>query len=340
VGAQLPLSVIYTANTGQMAPSVLTARPSTFNAQSLAAADTALGFIEAIGLADARHGRGDRLWLSGFGAWADRDASGQTLAYEHQTRGISGGVNFAVGSNITLGAAVGWADGEITLGSNGGGGDQTHTLASLTARWQGESGLSLGAGALYGQVDQTTLRNVSFNGFSGSVDGATESTIYGGFAEVGVPLGALAGWNFEAGLRGSVIRQEQDGYTESGTSPLRLALADLGTTTVEGQARLIGTTRLWDASRGAEENSAGLDLRVDLGLRYLGLQGDREIPVTFAVSNAGIVLQGDTRDTLQGAGGIALDYTTNGGARFSLGYRGEFARTDRHTLQAGVSIAF
>ena len=194
--------------------------------------------------------------------------------------------------------------------------------------------------ARIGEVDQTTLRNVSFNGFSGSVDGATNSTIYGGFAKVGIPLGAYVGWNFEAGLRGSVIRQEQDGYTESGTSPLRLTLDDLGTTTVEGQARLIGTTRLWDASNGAEENASGLDLRVDLGLRYLGLVGDREIPVTFAVSNAGIVLQGDTRDTLQGAGGIALDYTTNGGARLSLGYRGEFAQTDRHTVQAGVSIAF
>lgn len=340
VGAQLPLSVFYQPNAALMAPSVLTARPSTFNAQNLAAADTALGFIEAIGLADARHGRGDRLWLTGFGAWADRSASGTTLAYEHETRGISGGINLDVGSNVTLGAAFGWADGEITLGSNGGGGDQTHTLASLTARWQGESGLALGAGALYGQVDQSTLRNVSFNGFAGSVDGATESTIYGGFAEASIPLGAIAGWNFAAGLRGSVVRQEQDGYTESGTSPLRLRLDDLGTTTVEGQARLTGTTRLWDASRGAEEDAAGLDLRVDLGLRYLGLQGDREIPVTFAVSNAGIVLAGDTRDTLQGAGGIALDYTTNSGARFSLGYRGEFARTDRHTLQAGVSIAF
>jgi len=340
VGAQLPLSVIYTANTAQMAPSVLTARPSTFNAQNLAAADTALGFIEAIGLADARHGRGDRLWLTGFGAWADRAATGTTLAYEHETRGISGGINLAVGNNVTLGAAFGWADGTITLGSNGGGGDQTHTLASLTARWQGPSGLSLGAGALYGEVDQTTLRNVSFNGFAGSVDGATTSTIYGGFAEAGIPLGALAGMNFEGALRGSLIRQEQDGYTESGTSPLRLTLGDLGTTTMEGQARLIGTTRLWDASRGAEENAAGLDLRVELGLRYLGLAGDRAIPVSFAVSNAGIVLQGDGRDTLQGTGGIALDYTTNGGARLSLGYRGEVARTDRHTLQAGVSIAF
>ena len=63
--------------------------------------------------------------------------------------------------------------------------------------------------------------------------------------------------------------------------------------------RLTATTRLWDGNVGAEEDASGLDLRVDLGGRYLALQGDRPIPVTFAVSNAGIVLQGDTRDTAQ-----------------------------------------
>ncbi len=340
VGALLPLSVFYQPNAALMAPSVLTARPSTFNAQSLAAADTALGFIDSIGLADARHGTGNRLWLSGFGAWGSRSASGSTLAYDHETRGISGGINFDVGSAVTLGAAIGWADGDITLGSNGGGGEQTHTLGSVTARYAGE-GITLGAGAVYGSVDQSTLRNVSFNGFSGSVDGATESTIYGGFAEVGVPLGASGGWSFGLNARGSLITQEQDGYTESGTSPLRLRLDDMSTTTLEGQARLTAKTRLWDANVGGEDTGpAGLDLRLDLGGRYLALQGDREIPVVFAVSNAGIVLQGDTRDTLQGVGGIALDYTTRSGATFSLGYRGEIGKTDRHAVEAGVSIAF
>ena len=339
VGAQLPLAVFYQPNAALMAPSVLTARPSTFNAQSLAAADTALGFIDSIGVVDARHGRGNRLWLSGFGAWGSRSASGSTLAYDHDTRGMSGGINLDLGSNVTLGAAFGWADGEISLGSNGGSGDQKHTLGSLTARYQGE-GLTLGAGAVVGSVDQSTVRNVSFNGFAGSVDGATDSTIYGGFVEAGVPLGATGSWNFEANMRGTVIHQEQDGYTESGTSPLRLRLDDLATTSLEGQARLTATTRLWDASRGAEEDAAGLDLRLDLGGRYLGLQGERAIPVVFAVSDAGIVLQGDTRDTLQGIGGVALDYTSSSGARITLGYRGEFGRTDRHTVQAGVSFAF
>jgi autotransporter-associated beta strand protein len=339
VGALLPLSVVYEPNRAFMAPSVLTARPSTFNAQSMAAADTSLGFIDSIGVGDVRHGTGNRLWLSGFGAWGKRSASGSTLAYDHDTRGMSGGANFDVGGSVTLGAAIGWAKGDITLGANGGGGDQSSILGSLTARYSG-TGATFGGGLLYGKVDQETLRNVSFNGFSGSVDGETDSKIFGAFAELGLSLGSTAGWSFSANARGSYIRQKQDGYTESGTSPLRLTLGDLKTSTLEGQAKLTAKTTLWDQSQGGEETAQGLDLRIDLGGRYLGTLGDREIPVTFAVSNAGIVLQGDTRNTLQALAGLSLDYTTSGGATISLGYRGEIGKTDRHAVQAGVSFKF
>lgn len=339
VGAQLPLAVIYETNRAFMAPSVLTARPSTFNAQSMAAADTALGFIDSMGVGDVRHGEGNRIWLNGFGAWGKRSASGTTLAYDHDTRGMSGGINFDAGNALTFGAALGWAKGDITLGSNGGGGDQSSILGSVNARYSG-TGFTLGGGLLYGKVDQDTLRNVSFNGFSASVDGSTDSKVFGGFAELGLPLGSTAGWAFSANARGSYIQQKQDAYTESGTSPLRLSVGELKTSTLEGQAKLTAKTSLWDGDRGGEETSNGLDLRIDLGARYLGTLGDREIPVTFAASNAGIVLQGDTRNTLQGLFGLALDYTTRGGVTLSAGYRGEVGKTDRHTLQAGVSFAF
>ncbi|MFM5930576.1 MAG: autotransporter-associated beta strand repeat-containing protein, partial [Novosphingobium sp.] len=339
VGALLPLSVVYEPNRAFMAPSVLTARPSTFNAQSLAAADTALGFVDAIGAADVRHAQGNRLWINGIAAWGQRSASGTTLAYDHDTRGISGGATFAVGDAITVGLAMGWAKGDITLGSNGGGGDQSSLLGSLHARYAG-TGFTLGGGLLYGKVDQNTLRNVSFNGFSGSVTGETESSLFGGFAELGLPLGSTGGWAFSANLRGSYVRQKQDGYTESGSSPLRLKLGDLTTSTVEGQIGFTAKTSLWNRANGGEETSEGIDLRIELGGRYLGNVGDRKIPVTFAVSNAGIVLQGDTRDTVQGRFGLGLDYTIGSGATFSLGYRGEVGKTDRHAVMAGASVRF
>ena len=252
---------------------------------------------------------------------------------------MSGGVNVDAGNSVTLGAAIGWAKGDITLGAGGGGGDQSSILGSINARYSG-TGFTLAGGMLYGKIDQDTLRNVSFNGFSGSVDGSTDSKIFGAFAELGLPLGSTGGWAFSANARGSYIKHMQDGYTESGTSPLRLVLDDLNTSTLEGQAKLTAKTSLWDRSNGGEESLEGLDLRVDLGGRYLGTLGDREIPVTFAVSNAGIVLQGDTRNTLQGLFGLALDYTIPSGATFSFGYKGEVGKSDRHALQAGVSFSF
>lgn len=337
VGAQLPLAVIYETNRAFMAPSVLTARPSTFNAQSMAAADTALGFVDSIGVGEVRHGAGNRIWLNGFGAWGKRSASGTTLAYDHDTHGMSGGINFDAGDSLTLGVALGWAKGDITLGA--GGGEQSSLLGSINARYSG-TGFTLGGGLLFGKVDQDTLRNVSFNSFSASVDGSTDSKVFGGFAELGLPLGSTGGWTFSANARGSYVKQKQDAYAESGTSPLRLSVGELKTSTLEGQARLTAKTSLWDGDQGGGDSPEGLDLRVDLGGRYLGTLGDREIPVTFAASNAGIVLQGDTRNTLQGLFGLALDYTIRSGATFSLGYRGEVGKTDRHTLHAGVNFAF
>lgn len=337
VGAQLPLAVIYQPNSAIMAPSVLTARPSTFNAQSLAAADTTFGFIDSIGVADVRRGEGSRIWLTGFGSWGKRSASGSTLGYDHDSHGMSGGVNIDAGSGVTLGAAIGWTKSDISLASNGGGGKQSSVIGSAHVRYAG-TGFTLGAGAVYGNVDQDTLRNVSFNSFSASVNGETSSKIFGGFAELGVPLGTTGNWSFSANARGSYIQQMQDAYTESGTSPLRLSVGEIKADTLEGRALLTAKTSLIDF--GGNDAVGGLDLRIDAGARYLGALGDRNLPVTFAASNAGIVLQGDQRDNMHGLFGLALDYTTPGGMTFSVGYRGEVGETDRHSAQVGLNFAF
>jgi outer membrane autotransporter protein len=240
---------------------------------------------------------------------------------------------------VTVGMAVGWAKGDITLGSNGGSGDQSSVLGSINARYSG-TGFTLGGGLLYGKVDQATLRRVSFNGFSDSIKGTTDSKLFGGFAELGLPLGSTSGWTFSANARGAYIRQTQDAFTESGASPLRLSVGELKTSSFEGQAKLTAKTSLWDRSNGGEDTPEGLDLRAEMGARYLDMVGSRKIPVTFAASGAGITLQGDTRHTIQGLFGVALDYTIDNGATFSFGYRGEVGKTDRHALQAGVNFAF
>jgi autotransporter-associated beta strand protein len=328
VGAQLPLAVIYQPNSAIMAPSVLTARPSTFNAQFLAAADTGFAFMDSVASAANLPIEGKNLWLQGFGATGKRSASGTTLGYDHNSYGMSGGVTVAVAENVVIGAAVGWAKGDIDLGSNGGGGDQSSVLAGLYARYNAD-GFRLSAGAVYGKVDQSTLRNVSFNGFSASVDGETKSDLYGGYLGLAVPLGSTGGWQIDGNVRGGFIHQSQDAYVESGASPLRLAVAKQSVDTVEGQVGL-----------SARKTSGKVDLRLGLGARYVSAQGDRTIPVTFAASNAIISLQGDERDNLHSYVDLGIGYSVSENVKLNLGYAGQVGTTDRHEARVGLTIGF
>lgn len=340
VGAQLPLAVIYETNRALMAPSVLTARPSTFNAQSLAAAETGFAFIGTLADQPVSARTGRRLWMDGFGSWNSRSASGTTLGYSHDSYGLAGGMTFPIDERVSVGGSIGWSSGDISLSSNGGGGEQDVLLGSLHARYQESNGFAVTAGLVYGGIDQTTVRNVSFNGFAATVNGSTDSTLFGGFAAASLPLIEGPQWHFGSDLRGSIIRQSQDGYTEGGTSPLRLRVADIDTTTFEASGRLFAETRLIDRTNSGEETQEALTLRFDLGARYLNLAGDRRIPVTFAASNAGVVLDGDGRDGTHVVGGVALSYTTRGGLTARIGYEGEAGRSDRHSVRLGLSMRF
>ncbi len=328
VGAQLPLAVIYQTNSAIMAPSVLTARPSTFNAQFLAAADSGFGFMDSVADAASRPTEGSGLWLQGFGATGSRTASGTTLGYDHGSYGVSGGLTVPVGNHAVVGGAIGWARGDIDLASNGGGGEQGTLLASVYAHFAGQ-GFSLSGGALYGQIDQSTLRNVSFNGFSASVDGETSSDLYGGYAGLALLLGSTGGWEFGGNVRASFLHQSQHAYVESGTSPLRLAVDRQSVDTVEAQAGV-----------SASKAIGALGLRFGLGARYLAAQGDRLIPVAFAASNAAIVLQGDTRDDVHGYAGVGIDYAVSENVNLNLGYAGQVGTTDRHEARIGLTIGF
>ncbi len=328
VGAQLPLAVLYQTNSAIMAPSVLTARPSTFNAQFLAAADSGFGFMDRISSAANGPQTGKRLWLQGFGADGSRSASGTTLAYGHDGYGLAGGLILPVGDKLSIGASVGWSRSNIALGSGGGSGEQDAVLGSLHLRYGGD-GFTLEGGGLYGSVDQQTLRNVSFNGFAASVDGSTQSKLYGGFVGAEADVAAIGKWDLSLSARASLIHQDQDGFTESGTSPLRLAVPDIARDTLAAQAGV-------GISRKVGEGQ----ISFDLGARLVDNLGDRAIPVIFAANAAGITLQGDTRSAVHGFAAAALDLPLSETVAVHVGYAGQIGQSDRHEGRVGLSAAF
>jgi uncharacterized protein with beta-barrel porin domain len=311
-----------------MAPSVLTARPSTFNAQFLAIADNAFNFVDLLpGAADGGPS-GKRLWIKGYGSDANRSASGTTLGYGHEGYGLAGGIVLPLSDSLTLGAAVGWSHGKIGLDSGGGSGEQSAVLGSVHLGYSG-AGFGLEGGVVYGGVDQETLRNVSFNGFSASVDGGTRSAVYGGYLGARADLAKLGGWDLSARVRGGLVHQSQDGFTESGSSPLRLAVPDLASDTLQVQGGL-----------GLSRKIGPGQLRFELGTRLTDNLGDRAIPVTFAASAAGVTLQGDTRGSVDGFASAALDLPLSSSVRLTVGYAGQVGQSDRHEGRIGLSIGF
>jgi uncharacterized protein with beta-barrel porin domain len=268
------------------------------------------------------------LWLRGYGADASRSASGSTLAFGHDGYGLAGGIVLPLGANVSLGASVSWGNADIALESNGGSGQQDAVLGSVSLHYAG-SGFALEGGAFYGSVKQQTVRNVSFNGFSASVDGKTNSQLYGGYAGAAIDLARLGGWDISARARGSLVHQAQDGFTESGSSPLRLAVPDLSSDTLQLQGGLgIGH----QLGRGA--------IRFELGARLTDQLGDRAIPVSFAASAAGVTLQGDTRSSVDGFASAALDLPLSEQVTFSIGYAGQVGQNDRHEGRVGLTIGF
>lgn len=331
VGALFPITVIYEPTSAGMAPTVLSARPSTFNAQILSAADTSFGFIDRVSANAVAPDERARLWGEGFTSSAERSGDGETLGYAHDSSGVSTGMSVRATEALTFGGAIAFTSSDIALSESGGDGEQEGVLVSLYGNYQ-VGGWSFLVGGLGGGIDQTTTRNVNFSGVSASIDGETSSSVSGVFVGVSRGFGEIADWSVRGSARASILSQTQDAYTEDGASPLRLAVEEVDVETVEAQAGLT-------AMRSFVFNDHDLSVRFGAGVRHLALEG-AEIPVSFVLSGADLVLEGDARDSTDGyfeAGGA---YALTNAITLSAGYSGQAGDTERHEARVGLAVQF
>ena len=332
VGSQVPVTVIYSANEGVVAPSVLSARPSTFNSQALAAADSSLAFSSGLISNALRADSGNAAWIEAFGASGSRDAQGATLAYDHETSGGAIGGQVALSESFTIGGAVGIANGDLTISQAAGSGAQDMMLASVYGRYE-LGKLVLTGGAIFGQIDQETVRDVSFNNTSGLVSGTTESSVAGVFAGGAANFATIGEWELGGHVQTEYVSQDQEGYTEAGTNPLRLAVPDLTFETLAAEAGL-------SVHRGLEFAGRQGTFRLDAGVRSVGALDDRAMPVTFAASGAAVELQGDTRDLVSPVAGAGFELPVSDSATLSIAYSGRFGDDERQNGQVRLQIRF
>jgi uncharacterized protein with beta-barrel porin domain len=334
MGATLPVTVLYGANSGALAPTVLTARPSTFNSQALAVSDTSLAFLDGLISRRSHSSPETGWWLSAFGASGERDAYVGTLAYGHTSNGTEVGFVVETGvQGVSAGAALGWSQSDIDLEQRAGGGSQDGLMGAGWLSWI-NGATTLTGGVFAGQVDQQTLRNVSFNAAITGVAGETSSDLVGAFLSADQVLGQYAGWDLGGRLALDYVQQTQGAYTESGASPLRLSVAERGYDTWRGEAML-------EAERVLEaEGGQAWIARIGLGVGRTEAAGNRAIPVRFAASGASVVLQGDNRDITQGLLNADLEWRLSPSAALTLGYAGRFGEASTSAGHVGFAWTF
>ena len=333
-GASLPVTVLYGSSTGAVAPTVLSARPSTFNSQLLAASDTSFAFIEGVaGRRDhtvARNG----WWADTFAAEGERNAHASTLGYSHSSNGFAmGGAAETKAPGLSLGGAIGWADSDIDLDEQAGGGTQKSVM--LGAYLSYKSGPTRWTGGLFlGGAEQDTVRNVSFNSVTTSITGETTSGLFGAFGSLDQELGAWADWSFSGKLNADYVQQTQDAYVENGSSPLRLSVRERGFDTYQVEA-LVEGERSFDLGNGQTVTP-----RFGVGVGQTIAGGSRIIPVEFAASGASVALQGDTREITQAITNASVAWQISGNAALTFDYNGRLGDASSHLGRVGVAFQF
>jgi autotransporter-associated beta strand protein len=332
IGAQLPLTVLYAANSALQAPSVLTARPSTFNSQALAAADGGFAFIDVLSnrldLGDGKRAA----WGQVFGAANERSEHDASLGYQHDSVGLAGGMDWKLGRHSRIGVGIATTKGEVELDSAAGGGDVDSMLASLYLGTRAGK-FDLSGGVVFVSANQDTRRVINFASIVQEVAGDTDSSLSGAFFAAGAYLGQRNGWDMRFDGRASYLVQKQDAFTEDGTSPLRLAVDEVE---YEHGEAAVG----FSFARPTRLKSGGeLTPYARIGGRYLTALDDREIGVAFAASGASIMLLGDDRDVFQGYGSLGLLWEPKENVALQLGYSGHVSSDAKtHELRAGVSV--
>ena len=145
-----------------------------------AAADPAGSPVRAPGCPDTRD-----VWGSTFGSWGHNDGNGNAAGLDHSTGGILIGTDMPVGDAWRVGVLGGYGQSQFGGPSASASSDDYDVGLYGGARW---SNLSLRLGAAYTWHAISTVRDVTFSGFSDHPQANYNAGIAQSFAEVGYRL--------------------------------------------------------------------------------------------------------------------------------------------------------
>lgn len=328
---------------------VVTADAASLNAQGFTAAYSGFTFIDRLAWATEIQVDGPRVWSEVLGGRSERVSADGRTGFAYEVGGVAGGVNLPMSKLVTIGASFAWTESDMDLlraGSDGilkgdGNGRQALVLGAFHARFADGPWRATLGGTL-GKAEQQTVRQVGFNGVTSEIEGSGEAKLMGVFFDADRTLSQDLHWRVAAQGRVSAMRMAQDGYTERGSNPMRLAVDPQDLDTLQAQLALAGERvfRLRNAS-GAFTGGR-VELRASAGARHYAALDDRVSRVRFANAVGGTTteIRGDARDFTVGFAKLAADLAFNPGATVSVGVALERGEIDWDEIRIGASFSF
>jgi outer membrane autotransporter protein len=280
----------------------------------------AYGGSDIASLLDGQKTEMDGFWLQGLGSSGRIDGDGGATGVKHSGGGLALGADRRLTENLLAGLAV--AYNRSGADTNTGGLDVDSYQLAAYGRWQGET-VYLDAMLGLGRHRLDSHRSVTSLGKQARANYDGDSVVAS--LEAGRPLArGKATLTPYAGLLGMTVRHA--GFTESGGGGANLAV---GGNTRDSLRSILGVRYAWTGETFAPA----------LDLAWVHEFGDARsrVDAGFAAAPgaAGFQVSGPELDRDRLALGLGLTAWQAGASRIDVGYRGEFANSDRsHALAA------
>ncbi|THF56505.1 autotransporter domain-containing protein [Pseudothauera rhizosphaerae] len=269
------------------------------------------------GLFDAPQRPADGFWLRALGSHGridgDRNASGAKLS----GGGVALGADRRIAADVRAGLAFAYSKSEAD--TDHGAVDVDSVQLAAYGRWQNDTAY-VDASVSAGRHRAETRRDIAFLGQRAEADYDGDSAAFA--LEAGLPLArGAATLTPYAGLEGAHLRRES--FTEQGAGDANLRVKSR----TDGSLRSgLGVRCAWEGAR--------LSPAIDLAWVHEFGDAKRRIAAGFA-GTADFRIDGPELDRDRLALGLGLTAWTGKAARLDVGYRGEFAGSDRdHAVAA------
>jgi outer membrane lipase/esterase len=183
------------------------------------------------------------LWATGFGQWGDQETTPGFTGFTASTGGLTAGYDYTFGDSLTAGLSVGYADTDVDLAANQGGGRIQGVFPALYASYFTKTAYVDGA-LSYGHNWYENDRRLVIGGIQRTAQSEHEGNAFAAYLGGGYacPLGEWA-----VGPVGALqyVYLAEQGFQETGAGSLNLSVASRGTNSLVSElgVRVAGTVK-------------------------------------------------------------------------------------------------